>query len=84
MPGKILFIEKTSLIAPCSDGGLVIAFGYRYCLSLLPQSCRMRDRAASARGVQVARSSRVFRKAEWWDDARCFRIVIASDSLRSQ
>ncbi|MGX1296405.1 hypothetical protein [Bradyrhizobium ottawaense] len=63
------------MIAPYSDGGLVVALGNRYWQSLLPQSCRMRKSAASAGCDARLRLRHVFRKAEWWNDARSFRVI---------
>src|SRR6478609_9876747 len=65
MPDKTCFMEKISLIAPYSDGGLVIALGYRSWLKLLPQSCRMHKSAASGGALDDLIGAHVFRKAEW-------------------
>ncbi|WP_158646959.1 hypothetical protein [Bradyrhizobium huanghuaihaiense] len=55
MPDKTFFIEKTSLIAPCSDGGLVIAVA-----AIMPHA-RERSKhggAASARLLRMFSAKR--------------------------
>jgi len=74
-------MEKISLIAPYSDGGLVIALGYRSWLKLLPQSCRMHKSAASGGALDDLIGAHVFRKAEWRSMDNCFHVVA---SLHSQ
>ncbi|WBL79427.1 hypothetical protein I3J27_03095 [Bradyrhizobium xenonodulans] len=69
-------MEKTSLIAPCSDGGLIIGIA-----AIMPHA-----REASKLQVRDAGmiSPHVFRKAEWWSAATCFYAVIASAAKQSR
>jgi hypothetical protein len=60
-------LKTTSLDRLSLNGGLIIAIP-----AIMPHA---RERSKRKRDAHRAT---VFRKAEWSEDARCFRIVIAS------